>query len=60
MSLGFVLAVPGSAAPLQNASSAPNANVKPFGVALAPPVYLVNFLLEYFAHPERAAYMPAY
>ena len=34
--------------------------VAPFGVALAPPIYLVNFLLLYFSNPETATYMPAY
>ena len=34
--------------------------VAPFGVALAPPIYLINFLLLYVSNPETAAYMPAY
>jgi hypothetical protein len=34
--------------------------VAPFGVPLAPPIYLINFLLLYFSNPETAAYMPAY
>jgi hypothetical protein len=34
--------------------------VAPFGVALAPPIYMVNFLLLYLANPETASYMPAY
>ena len=42
------------------ASGPPSASVAPFGVALAPPIYLVNFLLLYFSNPETATYMPAY
>src|SRR5262245_6533284 len=38
----------------------PSSAVQPFGVPLAPPVYLVNFLLLYFSNPETAALMPAY
>jgi hypothetical protein len=34
--------------------------VAPFGVALAPPIYLINFLLLYVSNPETAAFMPAY
>jgi hypothetical protein len=41
------------------AASGPS-SVAPFGVPLAPPIYLVNFLLLYFSNPETAAYMPAY
>ncbi|NUA27512.1 hypothetical protein FCJ59_12005 [Cupriavidus basilensis] len=44
----------------QAASGVPNPYVAPFGVPLAPPIYLVNFLLLYFANPEIAADMPAY
>jgi hypothetical protein len=42
------------------ASGPPSAYLEHFGVGLAPPVYLVNFLLLYFSNPENAAYMPAY
>jgi len=35
-------------------------SVAPFGVPLAPPIYLINFLLLYFSNPETATYMPAY
>jgi hypothetical protein len=45
-----------SAAP----SGPPGAYVEPFGMALVPPVYFVNFLLLYFSNPESATYMPAY
>ena len=34
--------------------------VAPFGVPLAPPIYLINFLLLYVSNPENAAFMPAY
>jgi hypothetical protein len=34
--------------------------VAPFGVPLAPPIYLINFLLLYVSNPETAAFMPAY
>jgi len=45
----------------RSAASEPATNyVAPYGVALAPPVYLVNFLLLYFSKPTLAAYMPAY
>lgn len=60
MLLTFVPAIPASAAPAQNAFGPPNPYVAPFGVPLAPPIYLVNFLLLYFVSPETAAYMPAY
>jgi hypothetical protein len=42
------------------ASARPSATVAPFGVPLAPPIYLINFLLLYVSNPEVAAYMPAY
>jgi hypothetical protein len=43
------------------AASAPStATVAPFGVPLAPPIYLINFLLLYISSPDLAAYMPAY
>jgi len=42
------------------ASGPPGDYVEHFGVGLAPPTYLVNFLLLYFSNPEIAAYMPAY
>lgn len=29
----------------------------PYGIALAPPIYLINFLLLYFANPSVAAFM---
>ncbi len=34
--------------------------VAPVGVPLAPPIYLINFLLLYVSNPETAAFMPAY
>jgi hypothetical protein len=42
------------------ASGHPSASVAPFGVALAPPIYFVNFMLLYLTNPETATYMPAY
>jgi hypothetical protein len=33
---------------------------EPYGVAVTPAVYLVNFLLLYIANPNEAANMPAY
>jgi hypothetical protein len=33
---------------------------QPYGVAVTPAVYLVNFLLLYMANPQEAANMPAY
>ncbi|HEY5141051.1 MAG TPA: hypothetical protein VIJ25_17310 [Methylococcales bacterium] len=42
------------------ASGPPSAYVEPFGVALAPPINLINFLFLYVANPEIAAFMPAY
>src|SRR6201994_3223198 len=33
--------------------------VAPFGVPLAPPIYLINFLLLYVSNAETAAFMPA-
>lgn len=43
------------------AASGPSSDsVAPFGVPLAPPIYLINFLLLYVSNPETAAYMPAY
>lgn len=60
MSLTFAPAMPSSAASAQNASGPPSAFVAPYGVPLAPPIYLVNFLLLYFSNPESAANMPGY
>ena len=33
---------------------------EPYGVAVAPPIYLINFLFLYVASPDIAANMPAY
>jgi hypothetical protein len=60
LSLTFVPAMSSSAGPAQNASGPPSAYVAPFGVPLAPPIYLVNFLLLYWSNPESATYMPGY
>jgi len=38
----------------------PDADVEPYGVAVSPAIYLVNFLLLYFSSPDVAADMPAY
>jgi len=47
--------------PVQTEALEPSsACVEPLGIPLAPPVYLINFLLLYFTNPEIAAYMPAY
>ena len=56
---GGVYAADRSLAP-QVAPGSQSASVAPFGVPLAPPIYLVNFVLLYFTNPEVAAYMPAY
>ena len=42
------------------ASQRPTHYVAAYGVPLAPPVYLVNFLLLYFSKPDLATYLPAY
>ena len=42
------------------AASGTSAYVEPFGVPLAPGVYLANFMIFYFVKPDVAAYMPAY
>ena len=42
------------------ASGPPNVYVEPFGVALAPPIYLINFLFLYVSNPEIAAFLPGY
>jgi hypothetical protein len=42
-----------------NASNT-STNLDHFGVPLAPPMWLANFLLVYFLNPENASYMPAY
>lgn len=60
MSLSFVPAMPSSAQLAGHAFGPPSPSVAPYGVPLAPPIYLVNFLLLYFASPETAANMPAY
>jgi hypothetical protein len=60
MSLTFVPTLPSSAGPAQNAAGPASADVAPFGVPLAPPIYLVNFLLLYWSSPESATYMPGY
>jgi hypothetical protein len=41
-------------------SQRPTHYVAAYGVPLAPPVYLVNFLLLYFSKPDLAAFLPAY
>jgi hypothetical protein len=64
MSIGMALAQTSTAQTSEStaaaASGAPGALVAPFGVPLAPPIYLINFLLLYVSNPENAAYMPAY
>ena len=42
------------------ASNHSGASMEPFGVPLAPGIYLANFMLLYFINPEIAANMPAY
>src|SRR5271155_1816773 len=42
------------------ASGPSSALVAPFGAPLAPPIYLTNFSLLYFANPEIAADLPAH
>lgn len=44
----------------ETASGHPSQLIEPFGVALTPPIYLINFLFLYFSNPEIAVYMPAY
>src|SRR5262249_19220091 len=46
--------VPGAAA------QRPGAPDEPYGVAVTPAMYLVNFVLLYVANPNEAANMPAY
>lgn len=41
-------------------SKGPGVLAEPYGVAVTPAVYLVNFLLLYIANPNEAANMPAY
>ena len=42
------------------AVSGTSAYMEPFGVPLAPGIYLANFMLLYFSNPDIAANMPAY
>ena len=42
------------------ASGPPTKYVEPFGVPVAPAMWLANFLLLYFSSPDLAANMPAY
>jgi hypothetical protein len=42
------------------ASGPPSAYAEPFGLPLAPGIYLANFMILYFVNPDVAAYMPAY
>jgi hypothetical protein len=61
LALVWTTSLRAEARPPQGAGSEPPTNyVAPYGVPLAPPVYLVNFLLLYFSRPELAAYLPAY
>lgn len=41
------------------AVSGTSAYMEPFGVPLAPGIYLANFMLLYFSNPDIAANMPA-
>ena len=60
MLLSFVPAMRSSAASPGDAFAPASPYLAPYGVPLAPPIYLVNFLLLYFSNPENAAYMPGY
>ena len=52
---------PGNAAIVSEAASESRDVLgEPYGVAVTPAVYLVNFLLLYIANPNEAANMPAY
>jgi len=42
------------------ATSGTSAYMEPFGVPLAPGIYLANFMILYFVNPHVAANMPAY
>lgn len=44
----------------ETAPGPPSESIEPYGVPVAPPIYLVNFLFLYMADPELAAFMPAY
>jgi len=46
--------------PSMTASGPSSTYVEPFGVPLAPGIYLANFMLLYFINPDVAANMPAY
>lgn len=50
----------GNAASASSASERSGSVGEPYGVAVTPAVYLVNFLLLYIANPGEAANMPAY
>ena len=55
---GFLLAA--SLAAQEPEVSPKVAKGEPYGVAVTPPIYLINFLLLYVSNPDLAANMPAY
>lgn len=54
-----LLAGPVGAQEKDVADAAPSSS-EAYGVALTPPIYLINFLFLYMANPDLAASMPAY
>ncbi|MBY0275468.1 hypothetical protein K2Z84_09005 [Candidatus Binatia bacterium] len=62
LALGLI-SVLGASAPAAEdgrVGGAPLAASEPYGVALTPPIYLINFIFLYVASPDLAASMPAY
>ncbi len=56
----FFVVMVGFGSKAEAASGPSDASMEPFGIAVSPGVYLVNFMLLYFINPEVGANMPAY
>lgn len=58
--LAVVLLASPAGAQETDAAEAAASSSEAYGVALTPPIYLINFLFLYMANPDLAASMPAY
>lgn len=62
LALGLVVLLGPAAAATEDGQGGDARRVasEPYGVALTPPIYLINFIFLYVASPDLAASMPAY
>ena len=62
LALGLAVVLAGVPVAAQEKPAAEGAAVagEPYGVAVTPPIYLINFLFLYMASPDLGASMPAY